>query len=299
MAVISYRCGRIVMPTPSAGNLRLLAPERDREAIDAHTLANQELIRPLTYHPSRRASRGPEPFSEAWFAEIESRRYARHGAWLPYALEFHRHPGESVLIVHPGLGTDAIQYRKQGLEVTVLLGRHDPGELVRSNFQRHQLLARFVDWEGTSFPFRENNFDLALFNGLYHGEPDRTAMVAELYRVLKPGGKVIGLFPAKYDAGYWQDLALPLQFLYWHRPPDPTTSPKTTGRALRRLFAPFEEHRVCKRHLRRSELPHLWRLWPLALLERFLGRVLVLKALKPLPVIDSLSIASSPSSLAA
>ena len=54
------------------------------------------------------------------------------------------------------------------------------------------------------------------------------------------------------------------------------------GRQLRRLFQRFVEQRVHKRQLRRAEVPHLWRWVPLPLLERVLGRVLVLKAFKPL-----------------
>jgi hypothetical protein len=104
----------------------------------------------------------------------------------------------------------------------------------------------------------------------------------ELLRVLKSGGKVIGLFPARYDAGYWQDVLFPLQGWYWRRPPDPTSAPKATGRELARAFAGFERVAVAKRHLRRSELPHPWRVLPLMLLERLIGRVLVLKAFKPL-----------------
>ena len=55
-----------------------------------------------------------------------------------------------------------------------------------------------------------------------------------------------------------------------------------SGRALRLLFDRFVEHRTHKRHLRRADVPHLWRWLPLPVLERVLGRVLVLKAFKPL-----------------
>src|SRR5205814_442448 len=106
------------------------------------------------------------------------------------------------------------------------------------------------------------------------------ARVDEVFRVLKSGGKVIGLFPARYDCGYWQDLFLPLQWLYWRRPSSPATGTRTTARRLRRTFAAFTRHSVGKRHLRRSELPHPWRVLPLVLLERLIGRVLVFKAFK-------------------
>jgi hypothetical protein len=55
-----------------------------------------------------------------------------------------------------------------------------------------------------------------------------------------------------------------------------------SARRLRRLFGAFIEHRVHKRQLRRSELPHAWRWLPLPLLERVMGHVLIIKAFKPL-----------------
>src|SRR5437764_337435 len=85
----------------------------------------------------------------------------------------------------------------------------------------------------TSAAFPDRSFDVAVLNAL-HARPDLMVLADELFRVLKAGGKLIGLFPAYYDAGYWQDLALPYQRFYWRRPPDPTTGAKTTARELGR-----------------------------------------------------------------
>ena len=135
---------------------------------------------------------------------------------------------------------------------------------------------------GPLLPFADGAFDIVTWNAIHTAGPVSPAFVSELYRVLKPGGKVIGLIPAHYDIGFWQDVLLPLQRLYWRRPPDPTSGPKMTKRDVRTAFARFAVHRVSKRHLRRVEMPHVWRVVPLFLLERALGRVLVLKAFKPL-----------------
>jgi SAM-dependent methyltransferase len=248
---------------------------------DPHVAATRELIRPPTVHRNRRDY---EPFSAAWFEELEQKRYQRHGAWLPRALEFGRHPGESLLVLGCGLGTDAVRYACTGTHVTVATTPDEYPHLVRDNFARHALSAEFARLDGALLPFADGAFDVVTWNALYDpAEPD-PARVGELFRVLKPGGKLIGLFPARYDAAFWQDVLLPLQWLYWKRPPDPATAPKTTARQLRRAFARFGDVRVSKRHLRRGELPHPWRVLPLVLLERLIGRVLVLKAKKPISV---------------
>jgi hypothetical protein len=100
--------------------------------------------------------------------------------------------------------------------------------------------------------------------------------------VLKPGGKVLAVTPAKYNVDFWRGLAF-----WWHRwlgrPREPNVvCARFSRRRLRRLFGRFVEHRLYRRHLRRCEVPHLWRWVPLPLLERLLGHVLVIKAFKPL-----------------
>lgn len=244
---------------------------------EAQALANRELIRPPTF---RRGATGLEPFTAAWVDELASKRYTRHGAWLPAALEFDRHPGETVLILGPGLGSDAARYAAAGCEVVVAAGPADRPALLRDHFDRRGLAVRVADFRPELLPAVDGTVDVVLWNALHSPAP--TPAPAELLRVLKSGGKVIGLFPARYDAGYWQDVLFPYQSWYWRRPPDPTSAPKTTARGLAAALPGFERLAVTKRHLRRSELPHLVRVLPLFLLERLVGRVLVAKAFKPL-----------------
>ncbi|HEY1192103.1 MAG TPA: class I SAM-dependent methyltransferase [Gemmata sp.] len=248
---------------------------------DPHVAATRELIRPPSVRPSRRDY---EPYSAAWFEELEQKRYQRHGQWLNRSLEFGRHPGESLLVLGCGLGIDAIHYARTGTNVTIVTGPSECPDLIRENFARNGQPAEFVPLSGPRLPFADGAFDVVSWNALYEATGPDPFRVAELFRVLKPGGKLIGLFPAYYDAAFWQNVLLPLQRLYWRHPPDPATAPKTTARELRRAFGRFGEHHISKRHLRRGELPHVWRLLPLVLLERLVGRVLVLKAKKPILV---------------
>lgn len=269
---------------PRGGYLRIFSPDQ-AEAMpahrpDAHLLASQELLRPC--EPSRR-DRDLEPFSRAWFEEIELKRYVRHGYWLPRVLEFSRHGGESMLMIGPGLGTDALQYLRHGTRVTIALRPGDHPDILRRNFEYRAAQVEMTPaGPDGSLRFTRGLFDLAYLNLLHQPLSDLTTTVQELYRVLKPGGKLFGLFPAKYDAGYWQDYIFPLQHWYWKRPADSVTTTKYTYRTLRGHLEKFTELRTTKRHLRRSQLPHAWRVLPLSLLERLMGQILVIQAFKPL-----------------
>jgi SAM-dependent methyltransferase len=260
----------------AVGHLRLYSPDRPSAAV----LAARELLRPPADRPGRRDL---EPFTRGWFEQIELTRYARAGAWLPRVLEFSRHAGESLLMLGPGLGTDAIQYARHGTRVTVCLTPADEADAVRRNYDLRGLEPTLVPVaSAAALPFARGAFDLAYLNALHADPGDLPAVADELYRVLKPGGKVFALFPARFDVDRWRRWLHPFPRWAFDPPPRPTAGPRRTGRELAAAFARFGDRTLNKRHLRRAELPPSWRAVPLALWERVAGRVLALRAFKPL-----------------
>ena len=231
--------------------------------------------------PPERPAGASEPYSLQWFLEIESQRHGRRGSWIPRLLEFAKHGGETLLGLGDGLGTDWIQYARHGAHVIVCTSAADQLALVRRNFDLRGLPGRFLAARPSCLPLEAASIDVVSLSGLLDEVADPQAVVAEVYRVLKPGGKVLAVTAARYDVAYWSGLLLPwLRWLEPRRPGPPAA--RFSARRLRRLFGGFVEHRVYKRQLRRSDVPHAWRWLPLPLLERLMGRVLALKAFKPL-----------------
>jgi ubiquinone/menaquinone biosynthesis C-methylase UbiE len=222
-----------------------------------------------------------EPYSLQWFLEIEHQRHGRHGRWIPRLLEFAKHGGETLLGLGDGLGTDWVQYARHGAHVVVCAPSAGQLGLVRRNFELRGLAGRFLAGMPSCLPLEASSIDVVSVSGLLDEVADPHAVITEVYRVLKPGGKVLVVAPARYNVDYWAGLLLP--WLRWFQPG--ASVPPARGfsaRRLRKLFGRYVEHRVYKRQLRRSDVPHLWRWLPLPLLERLIGRVLVLKAFKPL-----------------
>jgi ubiquinone/menaquinone biosynthesis C-methylase UbiE len=234
--------------------------------------------------PSRAAmDTGPEPYTLQWFLNIEDQRHSRQGRWIPRLLEFSKHAGERLLGLGNGLGTDWLQYARHGASVVVCSPSVDQLTLAKRNFELRGLEGRFLHAQATALPLEAATIDVVCVSSLLHEVGDPQSVVGEIYRVLKPGGKVLAVTPARYDVDYWVRWCLPWQ--RWFRKTaetGPVSRIHFSGRDLRRLFARFVEHRIHKRQLRRSEIPHVWRWLPRPMLERLMGRVLVLKAFKPL-----------------
>jgi SAM-dependent methyltransferase len=229
-----------------------------------------------------------ESYSLDWFNQVERQRYARQGYWLPKVLEFKRHSSEVMLGLGDGLGTDWLQFARNGAQVVTCSPSQDQLGLIRRNFELHGQAGKFYHAPAHAMPLDASSIDVACIHSTLTDRP--AAVIDEVYRVLRPGGKVIVVAPARFDATFWYELFFP-----WRKWSDKRqvvdTRVAATGRALRREFARFVEHRVYKRHLRRANLPPLWRFYPLPVMERLVGQLLILKAFKPLSAALTASVA--------
>jgi SAM-dependent methyltransferase len=255
-------------------------PHNPREF--AQKLYSLESLQPVP-PPRPRAEDLPEPYSLQWFLDIENQRHSKHGKWIPKLLEFAKHANEKLLGVGHGLGTDWVQYAQNGAEVIVCSPAPPQLELVRRNFELRNLAGRFIQAQPTRLPLEPNSIDVVCISSLHHGIDEPEKVIEEVYRVLKPGGKVLAVTPAYYDVDFWVRT-----LFFWNRwfKPNRGKNPLRCKRRLsswqlKQFFGRFIDIHVRKRQLRRPEVPSVWRWIPLPILARLMGRVLVLKAFKP------------------
>ncbi len=281
----AFFAGARPAPSDAVGAPALAGPHYPREF--AQRLYAGDIL------PSGQRVRGEaEPNTLQWFLDIEKARHGRHGRWIPRLLEFGKHGGEKLLGLGPGVGTDWVQYARHGAEVVACCPWPEQLALVRRNFELRSLTGQFLHAHPSSLPLDSATIDVACVSSVLQNEAEFRAVIEEVYRVLKPGGKVLALARAWWDVDFWK-RCFPWHG-WWKRRAATGAVPVTcySAKALRGLFGRFVEHRVYKRQLRRLDLPHLWRWLPLPLLERVMGRVLVLKAFKPLSAALGLPVAA-------
>jgi ubiquinone/menaquinone biosynthesis C-methylase UbiE len=235
-----------------------------------------------TLQANGRIREGAEPFSLQWYLDIENARHSRHGRWIPRLLEFAKHGGETLLGLGNGLGTDWVQYARNGAEVIACCPAAEQLALIQRNFGLRGLHGVFLHSNPRTIPLESASIDVVCVTNLLQDIPDPSTVLDEIYRLLKPGGKVLAVMPARYNIDYWRRRCLPWQAWLRTRSSTQVETTSFSARSLRQLFGRFVEAHVSKRHLRHAEVPHLWRWLPYPLLERLLGRLLIIKAFKPL-----------------
>ena len=233
------------------------------------------------------------PYSLQWFLNIETLRHGRQGKWIPRLLEFAKHSGETMLGLGNGLGTDWVQYARHGAAVVACSSSPDHLELTRRNFEIRGLKARLLHSTPSCLPLDDSSIDVVCVSSFLQEQSDPEALVREIYRVLKPGGKVMGVMPASYDVDFWFGLCFPWARLFGKRRVlRGSAGQKYSRRQLRRLFRGFVEHRIHQRHLSKSDIPHIWRWAPRPMMETLMGRIMVLKAFKPVSAAIAMPIAA-------
>ncbi len=141
-------------------------------------------------HPCGTQFNNLEWGSKEFFDQVEQFRFATQPFMYELA-EFKQHNGEKVLEIGCGLGTDLIQFARNGADTTGIDLTPQSIELLKKRFLLEQLHVNAQVADAENLPFENESFDLVYSFGVLHHTPNTQKAIDEAYRVLKPNGKII------------------------------------------------------------------------------------------------------------
>lgn len=249
-------------------------------------------------------SKEAQPHTLEWYLEIENHRYCEYAPWMPDVMEFANYPGKKVLEIGAGLGTDLAQFAIHGARVTDVDLAAGHLAAAQENFRLRGLAGEFIHHDAESLPLPSNSFDVVYTNGVIHHTPNTRRVIDEMYRVLKPGGRIIVMVYAENSLFYWNEKVIKLgvkqgMLFDWSiaeimsqgvERTSTGTRPLVkvyTRKRLRNIFRQFDRIEIVQRQLTPPEVPvNLQRFSP-ETLSKVMGWNLILKAHKPASASES------------
>lgn len=221
-----------------------------------------------------------------WFERVERNRYEVE-PMIHSVAEFQRHHGKTMLEVGVGAGTDHLQWARAGLKCHGV----DLTDAAIATTSKRLALYGFTSElqriDAEILPFENEQFDLVYSWGVIHHSEHPDRIIAEILRVLKPGGTFIGMLYADKSVGVfnvWVKHALlkgkpwlSFDYINWHY----MESIGTKGyniKKLRQMFAIFSETEV--RQWITEHDKQKWPRWISCFFPDSWGRYISLRAVK-------------------
>ena len=195
-----------------------------------------------------------EKFSREYFEEIENFR-DRDQPFIHAFAQFTRYRGKKVLEVGFGAGTDFIQWLRAGAVASGIDLTQEALDHLTRRIEVYDLPKpeQIAVGDAEDLPFASNTFDLGYSFGVLHATPDTPKAVAELVRVVRPGGEVkIMVYNRRsiYAVNQWIKHALlkglPWKSVAWvlHHYMENLGTKAYTRKELMRLFSALPVHNI-------------------------------------------------------
>lgn len=242
-----------------------------------------------------------EPESLEWFDRIRANRYKISDPWMPSCFDFSSARGQRVLEIGHGIGSDLLSWAEGGAEVHGIDITEEHHRLASRNFALHDREVTLTLADAANIPYPDNHFDVVYSHGVLHHTVDMEACVAEVRRVLKPGGRFLMSVYHRHSAYHYATLLLAnglVRGKLWRLGYPGLLATIEYGadgidikpyvrlysrRGVWKLLADFRTVKVGVAHFDVRHVPVLWRLLPRQLepaLARWIGWYVVSEAVK-------------------
>lgn len=142
------------------------------------------------------------PGTPGFFADLDQYHFEKLHHLLDL-VHFDEWQGKDVLDVGCGAGVEVVRFARAGARTVGVDIAESAITLARQNLEQQGLQARLEVADGEHLPFPDASFDLVFAHGVVQYTGNDRAMVAEIQRVLRPGG--LAVFQA-YNRNSWLNL---------------------------------------------------------------------------------------------
>lgn len=178
--------------------------------------------------------------SRGFFDDLDDYRYDKL-RYLPGLVDFAGYPGQRLLEVGCGIGTDLVRFAAGGARVTGVDLAQTAIDLARKNFSLRGLAADELRVaNGEDLPYADGSFDVVYGHGVVQYTADAARLIRECHRVLKPGGT--GIFMVYNRVSWLNALSKVMKVPLEHE--DAPVLVKYSIAEFTQLLAPFAEVRI-------------------------------------------------------
>lgn len=132
--------------------------------------------------------------SAEYFARVEETRYLTQ-QWQKAYFRYDQFGGKRVVEIGVGQGTDLLQFARAGAVCCGVDITDNHLDLTARNFALNGFKVDLRKTDATALPFADGSVDCVYSFGVVHHIPEAEAVIAEVHRVLKPGGVLLlGLY---------------------------------------------------------------------------------------------------------
>jgi ubiquinone/menaquinone biosynthesis C-methylase UbiE len=177
--------------------------------------------------------------SSGFFQQLDDYRYNKLN-YLPRLVDFSSYQGKRLLEVGCGAGIDLVRFARAGAIATGIDLSTTAIDLARKNIEQNGLSADLHVMNGEAMQFPDNSFDAVYAHGVLQYTANPEKMVAELHRVVKPGGEVIVMV---YNRNSWLNLMRRVTKVPLEHEDAPVLNKYSIGE-LKNFLKPFKNYRI-------------------------------------------------------